>query len=174
MSTDDKESAIVAQLTEIQPRLRSYVQSLMPGDSAAADITQQANQALWKKRNNFELGTNFTAWAFQIARYEVLNFRKKQARDSRLVFSPELEQVFADEIGTCAVSDREQALKICLDGLKASDRQLLLHRYQSGSRLSEYAESTGRTVGGLKTTLHRLRAALARCIEAKMQKGGAL
>lgn len=174
MTSDERESALVAQLTEIQPRLRSYVQSLMPGDGAAGDVTQQANQALWKKRADFEPGTNFGAWAFAIARYEVLNFRKKQARDQRIVFSSELEEVFADELVERRVSDRQAALKECMGGLKVADRNLLLHRYQGGTNLRDFAAANGRSVGGLKVTLHRLRNALQACIERKLEKGGAV
>ena len=47
---------------------------------------------------DFTLGTNFKAWAFSVARYEVLNYRKQQARDARLVFSEELEETFAEEL----------------------------------------------------------------------------
>lgn len=40
------ESAFVALLTGIQMPLRLYVQSLLPGDSAAKDVAQQANATL--------------------------------------------------------------------------------------------------------------------------------
>lgn len=73
MNPDEKDSRIVALLTEHQLPLRHYVQSLLPGDSSAADVTQLTNTTLWQKREEFELGTNFKAWAFAIARYEVLN-----------------------------------------------------------------------------------------------------
>ena len=53
-------------------------------------MVQQTNAKLWEKRTEFELGTNFQAWSSAIARYEVLNYRKKQARDARLTFSDEL------------------------------------------------------------------------------------
>ena len=84
--SEANDSEFVALLTEHQSSLRYYVASLLPGDSAAADVAQQANATIWKKRDDFELGTNFKAWIFSIARYEVLNYRKKDSRD-RLVFT---------------------------------------------------------------------------------------
>jgi RNA polymerase sigma-70 factor (ECF subfamily) len=98
MADSDQESQIVAQLTEIQLPLRLYVQSLLPGDPVARDVAQHANKTIWEKRAGFESGTNFKAWDFAIARFEVLNYRKQQARDSRLVFSEELEATFAEEL----------------------------------------------------------------------------
>ncbi|MCB9875929.1 MAG: RNA polymerase subunit sigma-24, partial [Planctomycetaceae bacterium] len=89
---DDRDSRFVNELTTNQLSLSLYVRSLLPGDSAAHDVAQQANAKIWEKRGEFELGTNFKAWAFSIARYEVLNYRKRQSRDARLVFSDDLEQ----------------------------------------------------------------------------------
>ena len=161
----------VALLTEIQLPLRLYVQSLMSGDSAAHDVVQQANATLWKKREDFTLGTNFKAWAFSVARYEVLNYRKQQARDSRLVFGAELEQIIAEDLSERDddTEQRHEALKGCLEKLRQQDRELLLHRYTaSAGTLDEFAERVGRSVGGLKVTLHRLRNALLGCIEKQL------
>jgi RNA polymerase sigma-70 factor (ECF subfamily) len=161
----------VAALTEVQLSLRLYVQSLMPGDAAAHDVMQQANATLWRKRDEFALGTNFRAWAFSVARYEVLNHRKQQARDSRLVFGVELEQVLADDLieRPDDTERRQEALRRCLEKLRQQDRELLLHRYTAtAGTLDDFAQRMGRSVGGLKVTLHRLRNALLGCIEKQL------
>lgn len=171
MNDAEHESAFVAQLTDIQMPLRLYVQSLLPGDAAAHDVVQQANATLWKKREDFTLGTNFKAWAFSVARYEVLNHRKQQARDSRLVFGEELEQIFAEDLveRDDDTERRHEALKGCLEKLRPQDRELLLHRYTAtAGTLNDFAERAGRSVGGLKVTLHRLRNALLGCIEKQL------
>ena len=166
----DQDSAFVALLTQHQGALRLYVASLLPGDPSAADVAQQANATIWRKRSDFELGTNFKAWIFSIARYEVLNFRKRQARDSRLVFSEELEDIIAEEMPELAndLDDRQVALRGCLESLKSADRDLILNRYFEGTPLRDYADQIGRSVGGLKVTLHRLRNKLQGCIESKL------
>ena len=171
MDPPQSDSQIVAQLTEHQLPLLLYVRSLLPGDPAARDVAQQANAKIWEKRGDFEPGTNFKAWAFSIARYEVLNYRKQQARDARLVFSDELEQTMAAELAdaTNDVEERHEALRTCLQGLRSVDRELLLHRYGSSSPLSEFAETVGRSAGGLKVTLHRLRSALLECIQRRLR-----
>jgi RNA polymerase sigma-70 factor (ECF subfamily) len=161
----------VAALTEIQLSLRLYVQSLMPGDAAAHDVMQQANATLWRKRDEFARGTNFRAWAFSVARYEVLSNRKQQARDSRLVFGEELEQVLADDLieRPDDTERRHEALRGCLEKLRQQDRELLLHRYTAtAGTLDDFAQRKGRSVGGLKVTLHRLRNALLGCIEKQL------
>ena len=170
-SSNDDDLEFVELLTAHQSALRCYVASLMPGDSCACDVAQQANATIWKKRDQFALGTNFKAWIFSIARYEVLNYRKKEARDSRLVFSGELEEIFAGELPYHAndFDLRQSALRLCLEGLKRSERELIFHRYFEDTTLREFAGKTGRSAAGLKVTLHRIRNKLQTCIESRIK-----
>lgn len=166
----DQDSEFVALLTEHQNSLRLYVGSLMPGHPSVADVTQHANATAWKKRAQFKLGTHFKAWVFSIARYEVLNFRKSQARDSQLVFTEELEDIIAEELPALPddFEDRQAALRSCINALKSSESDLILNRYFQSTPLAVYAEQVGRSVGGLKVTLHRVRNKLQSCIERKL------
>lgn len=163
----DPDSEFVALLTTNQPAILYYVRSLLPGESRASDVAQQTNLKIWEKRGDFEPGTNFKAWSFQIARYEVLNFRKREARDARLLFSDELDDIMSEELSTQSddLEARREALRVCLRKLKESDRELLFHRYFEASSLSDYAEKIGRSAGGVKVSLHRLRNLLSKCIE---------
>ncbi|MEM1440747.1 MAG: sigma-70 family RNA polymerase sigma factor [Verrucomicrobiota bacterium] len=167
---ENPEDEFVALLTSHQSAVRFYVASLLPGDARAADVAQQANITIWNKRADFEPGTNFKAWAFSIARYEVLNFRKKEARDARLQFSDELEEIMAEELVSQSgdLEARQAALRHCLGKLRSADRKLIQHRYFEDTSLKDYASSVGRSVGGLKVTLHRLRSGLAQCVLGRL------
>lgn len=158
-----EDSSIVGLLTDCQLPLRLYVRALMPGDPSAGDVIQQANARIWEKRDEFEPGTNFKAWAMAIARYEVLNHRKRQARDARLVFSSELEETVASEMIQMGddLAERQAALRECMKSLKPANRELLVLRYASREPLADFASRIGRSVGGVKVTLHRLRSSLA-------------
>lgn len=167
----ERDSRFVTLLTANQLPLLLYVRSLLPGDSASRDVAQQANTKIWEKRADFELGTNFKAWAFSIARYEVLNYRKQQARDAKFIFTDSLEQTIASELSSVPddMQERHEALKSCLQELRPEQRDLLLHRYSKPGTLAEYAAGIGRSVGGLKVTLHRLRIALLGCVEGRLR-----
>jgi RNA polymerase sigma-70 factor (ECF subfamily) len=171
---DDADDEFVALLTSHQPALRLYIASLLPGSPEVADVTQQANITIWHKRGEFEAGTNFKAWIFAIARYKVLDFRKRQVRDSRLVFTEEMEDILAAELPEQAadLDQRQIYLRECLSSLKPAQRELILHRYNHQTPLKDYAEKIGRSVGGLRVTLHRLRAILADCITNKLETQG--
>ncbi|MCG8601002.1 MAG: sigma-70 family RNA polymerase sigma factor [Verrucomicrobiales bacterium] len=172
-SKQDEE--VVSLLTEHQTAIRFYISSLLPGEARAADVAQQANITIWNKRDDFEPGTNFKAWAFSIARYEVLNFRKKEARDARLQFSDELEEIISGEISSHVddIDERHEALRECMQKLKQSDRDLIHHRYFETTSLADYAQQVGRSAAGLKVSLHRLRSGLAKCIEKRVGRKGA-
>lgn len=171
---EQDDEVLVGLLTEHQLPLRLYVQSLMPGDERAKDVAQQANATLWRKRRDFEIGTNFKAWAFAIARFEVLNFRKSQARDARrLVFGADLDLIMTEELveRNPHLESRQNALRLCLKALKERDRILIEHRYIRQTPLKQISKEMDRSVGGLKVTLHRLRSRLQKCIQRRIQEG---
>lgn len=168
------DAEFVASLTDVQPSLFLFVRSLMPGESTATDVAQQTNSKIWEKRREFEPGTNFKAWAFSIARYEVLNFRKQQVRDRRLFFSDELENTITEELSQeNDASLNHDALKHCLSKLKTSDQDLIMHRYASKGTLAEFATQVGQSTGGLRVKLHRLRNTLLECIHRTVANHGA-
>lgn len=170
MDPKETDAAIVSLLTQHQPALCLYVQSLMPGDSRSEDVAQETNAKIWEKRGDFEIGTHFKAWAFSIARFQVRKYRFSQAKDARLVFCDEIEDVIADEMVSEIddLSDHQIALRSCLQMLKPADRDLIHHRYFKHTPLKEYSIEIGRSIGGLKVTLYRLRNRLQICIEKRI------
>lgn len=170
---ENTEAQFVALLTAGQAAIVVVVRALMPGEPGLEEVVQQTNAKIWEKRADFELGTNFRAWASSIARYEVLNYRKQQARDARLTFSDELERMIVDEAPQLFddVPQRQLALQQCLSTMKAESRELLLARYRGEESISQMAARVGRSVGGVRVTLSRLRDSLLKCIQLKLEAG---
>ena len=161
-------------MTEIaahQPDLTAYVQTLLPGDPSVGDVVQRSNLVAWKKRSSFTIGTNFRAWLFGIARWEVMAYRKECARRTWLVVDEELANRITDSMVELAeespMDDLRLALEVCLQKLQAAERELVTHRYYSSAPLKRFATEQGKTVGALKISLHRIRATLKRCIESQ-------
>ncbi|MFT5906643.1 MAG: RNA polymerase sigma-70 factor (ECF subfamily) [Cryomorphaceae bacterium] len=162
-------SAFIKLLTEYQGDLRAFIVSLMPGSSDVPDVLQETNVVLWNKRDSFELGTNFIAWSFQIARYEVHRHRDKIRRDQRIMFSDELVSLLSDD-GPSSIGDDElhAALDICLGKLTVSQSELIKERYTPGHSLEDYASRNGRSAGSLRIALLRIRESLKRCVEKNL------
>jgi len=138
----------------------------------ASDVLQQTNLVLWKKLDDFEPGTNFMAWAFQIARYQVMAHRQKQGRD-RHVFDDEPVSLVAAafEKQSGKFDERLTALSQCIQQLPDAGKQLIRRRYGDGWSVKNLAEDLGQTANRLAVRLHRLRATLLECIQRRCPEG---
>lgn len=149
--------------------LRRYIAMFIPRRDCVEEILQQTAVMLWEKFGEFDREREFLPWATRFAYFEVLNFRKNQARN-RLVFSDDvlaaLEQTH-NELES-ELQQRQVALRGCLEKLTASDRTLLARRYDDSSTIKSLAEETGRTVKTLYRRLDRIRESVAACVERKL------
>ena len=161
---------VVRLLTDHQGSMLAYIRSLTPGGQGARDLLQEVNITLWQKRDTFQLGTHFKAWAFQTIRYHILNHRRRLTSQGWLVFDDDLIERMtpAEDQDAEDLEDRRIALRRCLMKLRPQDRELLHHRYATNSSLQSYASATRRSAGTLKAVLFNLRAALRRCIERQL------
>lgn len=170
-SGDAGSEEFVKELTNHQTSMLAYIRSLAPGNNGARDLLQEVNITLWQRRDSYELGTNFKAWAFQTIRYHMLNHRRRLVSQGWLVFDDDLIQRMAPgfENEPEELEERHIALRKCLLRLRPQDRELLHHRYATSGSLQEYADKTRRSAGTLKAILFNLRAALKRCIERELK-----
>mgnify|MGYP002625967399 CR=1 FL=1 len=146
-------------------RIYGFVYALVLDVHEADDVFQQVSLVLWEKFDQFEPGTDFVAWANQIARYKVLDLRKKQSRD-RLVFSEELQRELAQAAASLADDDRRAAaLKQCIEKLRDEDRQLISRAYGNDEPARAIANDLNRPLTSLHNSLRRIRTALLACIE---------
>ena len=160
----------VKLLTEHQRQLYLYIVTLLSGTADADDILQSVNMVLWSKAEEFQAGTNFAAWAYRIAYYEVLAFRKKRARQGdKLLFNSELMKTMTDEqeahLDLERLKERRQALDSCLEKLRTRDRELLARRYYTGTTVKELAAEFSRPLNSVYRSLDRVRMTLLECIQ---------
>ncbi|MEM1293711.1 MAG: sigma-70 family RNA polymerase sigma factor, partial [Verrucomicrobiota bacterium] len=140
MSPDNDE--FLALVERHQGQIYGFVLSLIGDPHVARDVLQEVNLVLWKKSKTFKMGTNFRAWAFKIARLQVLAQRKVLARDSkRLLFSDELLDTFASEAEEIddSYEQRSTALQHCLKKLPERQRNVVIKRYLHGVSVAQIA-----------------------------------
>ena len=58
-------------VTRHQAAIYGYLRTIAPG-APLEDILQEVNLVLWNRAEDFELGTNFKAFAFRIAHFKAL------------------------------------------------------------------------------------------------------
>ena len=127
-----------------------------------------------EKFAQFRPGTDFAAWACQIAYWEVRRARQKFAR-SKVVFNQEVVDAVAQTAAELLpeMSARHEALAKCLQKLHPRDRELLLTRYEPGSGVEQAAERSGRSLVAAYKALGRLRKLLLDCVTHQLSLEGA-
>ena len=170
---DQRYQQFVVLFASHEPALHSFILSMLPNWSDADVVMQETSLVLWKKFDEFEPGSSFLNWGCQIARFEALNWRKKQSRD-RHIFSDELTSVIADEGAEDLELHESQrrALEGCLRTLTDLDRDLVEQCYANGAVIKEIAQHSGRSPNALYKLLNRTRVKLMRCIERALATEG--
>jgi RNA polymerase sigma-70 factor, ECF subfamily len=153
-------------LMEYRARIYGYIRSLVVHRADAEDLLQETASVLWRKFDEFQPGSNFLAWALQVARYEVLKFRQRQKRDV-LRFSEEfLEAVAVETVKESSwLADQQELLDQCLDKLPPADRHLIELRYHSDVPVKNLAAQLGRPSSTIYDALQRIRRTLVQCAE---------
>jgi len=162
----------VQQLTGCQDDLILFIRTLCGDFHLAADIRQEVNMVLWRKRRKFTPGTSFRSWAYRIARFEVKAEFRKRKRQPITALDPELLDCFAVELVATLdeLPERRLALAGCMERLTVKDRELLRQRYWSEGSLESLATATRRSVGTLKARLFQLRSSLRLCIQQRLKE----
>jgi RNA polymerase sigma-70 factor, ECF subfamily len=169
---NNQDDEFVQLLTKHQSSLKAYIISRMPGLSGVNDALQETNLTLWKKRANFNPGTNFTAWTFAVARFTILEHRRKLRSSDPLVFSDELTESLAyspEDLTPEKTEARHEALRACLDRLSEKHRDLIHLRYHSKESLEDFARDHGKSAASLRVTLHHIRTNLRNCINFQLR-----
>jgi len=156
--------------TRYQRRVFLFILSQVPSPVDAEEIHQETNVIIWRKFDRFELGTNFLAWACQIANYEVLKYRSRQRRDRHLFSDEFVRQVASDAIEQAEeLEQRRQHLAVCLSKLRNNDRELIQQRYSAGESGKSVAELIGRPINSVYQSLSRIRRTLLECVNRQIR-----
>src|SRR3954467_6850505 len=97
----DRNKQLMALMTRHQRQIFSYIYTLVPRRHDAEDLLQETSLVICEKFPEFEIGTDFVAWACQIAYWRVRYSRQKFAR-SKVVFDQEIVDVLAKTAGEIA------------------------------------------------------------------------
>lgn len=152
-------------------RIFAYVLALVPHREDAEDLVQDVSRVLWQKFDEFTGEGDFAAWAITIARYRVLDFRRKQ-RFRQAAFSDRTLEAIAEQMGRVSRQSncRLDAMLSCMTRLRDPDRELLRLRYHVGVSTREVALQVGRSVDSVYKSLNRIHNQLLLCIREEMSK----
>lgn len=150
-----------------QQQMLAFIFGLIPHKQDAEDILQKTNLILLQKQDQFNSKKgSFKAWAFQIARYQVLAHRTIHAR-SKICFSNELTEVLADEsVDFDTPEIKKNALNKCYKKLPEHMRQITELRFKKELSYKEISVCVNRPVSAISATLTRARQNIMGCIKS--------
>ena len=154
-------------------RLEGSLAMRAPPGVDADDIAQQALVLAFTRLSEFQLGTDFAAWLFTIAAFQLRGetTRLRRVADYHSRYSPE---IFAQALDrrvaeTPALAEAWlDSLRECVQSLTEPLRRYLAWRYDEGIPLEEMAVRSGRSVAAVKKQLWSLRQSLKLCVERRM------
>lgn len=152
-----------------QKRIHGYILSVTSNWSDAEDILQDSTTLMWQKFDQFEEGTNFASWGIQIAKYKILEHRrkhKKQIDISEEVFEELLEQA---EQSQDKYGSTQNALERCLKKLSVNDYKLVQMRYMQNNSIKDMALKLERPVHGLYKVMARIHSSLLLCVRGQIK-----
>ena len=149
--------------------IRAWLRSLLPTLDDVDEVMQEVSVVAWRKFDQLDDPENFRRWACVIARYEVLMYRRKKARD-RIVLGQEVEKLIADE-GLEELDRRERqlaALEACVAKLPEKRKSLVLRVYANRQSIKTLAVQLGKTPDALYKALSRTRLDLHECVKRSL------
>lgn len=165
--------SFIRSLTESQNRLHGYIYSLLGNWHAADDVLQECNLVLWRKFSEFRADGDFLAWAFGIARFQVMAHLRDRHREEKRLLLPELVDLLHHELTQSAAHAevRMGTLRQCLERLPPKSRSLIDLRYFRNLSMEEISGQIRFSLSATKVALLRVRRALKECMESRREDG---
>ncbi|HDS84334.1 MAG TPA: sigma-70 family RNA polymerase sigma factor [Phycisphaerales bacterium] len=153
-------------------RINSFIFCMVPNESDAEDIMQETTMTMWQKFDAYKHGTDFVAWAVTIAKYKILEFRRKnKAKHLQLdetvlsLLEKDSQRLFDD------TDQRTRALRQCLQKLHKKDRDFLKLKYSEGLTAKKISHRIGVSLAAVYRVNARLNAQLLGCVQRILSVG---
>jgi RNA polymerase sigma-70 factor (ECF subfamily) len=105
----ERDAEFLGLLGQQEFRLAACIHAMVPGWQDAEDVLQDTKVTLWREFPAYQAGSDFWAWAQQVARRKVRAFQRKRQHE-RLIFSDELVDALMEHLPRTAREEhRHQA-----------------------------------------------------------------
>jgi len=134
----------------------------------ADDLLQNSAAVLWGKFREYQPGTNFLAWAFSVARLEILKSLDKDRVQARVLRLDEetlrgLETLEVEQ-GDRVLDDRKDILVGCLKKLGETAGKLIRLRFGDALPFEDIARRLSLTSAAARVKVCRIMKALRDCV----------
>ncbi len=156
---------------EVQGVLGGYLFARLGNHQQVDDLLQEVALAALQSYASYRSDRSFGAWAMGIAKHKLCDhLRRGTSREIPLDEAQiaTLEDLVESDLHRW--EQRRRAMRDCVRHLSAPQRALMEAYYHHGHDTRTMAARQGLTVGSIKSRLHRIRAALRRCVERALER----
>lgn len=173
MSSHDQQIDKLKKMTVLwadsQPKVVGFVGAFIHNFSDAQDVVQEVAQAAVESIDSYDLAKPFGPWILGVARFKVIDHLRKHGKDRHVFDSESVDRL----AGAYAkhddqLDDMKAALSDCMQSLSKRERQALDLRYVDEAKPAQVAQAMSINTGTARVLLHRIRQALAKCVERKI------
>lgn len=155
--------------TQAQPHVAAFVSSMVLDFHAAEDLIQQVAVAVAEQFEEYDQARPFVAWSIGIARFKVYNYYRSTKRDKHVFDTEALDGVARAFCELAPELDpRRKALDACVKRVQGRAATVLEMRYVREMKPARIAQKIGMTSNAVSVMLHRVRAALEKCIDQQL------
>ena len=171
---DQRVQEFIQLLVAGQSRIYAYIMTMVANRNDADDIMQETTSMMWQKFDTFETGTDIVAWGVAIARFRILEFRRKKKINSKIHFS---DRTFAElekesQAGLHDIDDYISALRKCVQELPSRDKALVNLKYEQSLAVKDISMRVGKTVQNIYHHLSRIHTLLLSCVKKTIEARG--
>ncbi|QDV57369.1 sigma-70 family RNA polymerase sigma factor [Rosistilla oblonga] len=172
---DGDKAAFETVIRRFEKPLRSWLAGHVPPGIDVDEVAQRTFVAAYCRLSDYQPGTQFAAWLFTIARFQLRTetTRLRRIADYHSRYGPDLLQRELDRRSEEAPQrwdTRLDSLHLCLDALSEPLRRFVDWRYEEEIPLEEMAARCGRSVAAVKKQLWKARQALQQCVETRLAR----
>ena len=140
-------------LEAVKARLEGYFARRLASDAEGAeDLVQETLIAIHAKRATFDRSQPFTAWAYAIARYKLVDHHRRTGRRRDLPLDDAFELAAEDQ---SAAAEARRDLTKGLAGLPQQTRDLVVSVKLREEPVADIARRRGMSESAVKVAVHR-------------------
>jgi RNA polymerase sigma-70 factor, ECF subfamily len=140
-------------LTQLSVLLRRFYQRRLHRNHAEVeDLVQETLIAVHTRRATYDAAQSFTAWAYAVARYKLIDYMRRQKLRDAFNIDDCAELFGADQL---SAHEAERDVSEALSALPAAQREAIELTRLAGLSVEEAAAQSGQSVSSIKVGVHR-------------------
>lgn len=171
MNEQERYDLFAELITRHQGQIYGFIYAAVRNREDTDDLFQSVSLVLWSRFDSFRPGTNFLAWARQVARNKISHFVMRKRLP--IYVDKDLLGILINGSTTPRSDEAEvylAGLRHCREKLSTTDEELLRLRYVEGLNVVQIAERTQRLQQSVSRSLNRIRGWLVECVRRELAR----